>query len=509
MEDLSVVTQRKRLPLAVPEGAYLRDHRFLGKAVLPAVESMELLAAAASFLYPEISCRDMSSIQLKKFFALDETSAECAADISRDGNGTVRASLVSQKKTGSRGITRSIEHVSLEFSVTGEPLREPPADLAAGVSGICRSFDKKSLYETMVPFGSAYQNVETAMIGECGASARVSGGPATGGHRILGSPFTVDAAFHAACAWGQCALNFTGFPVSLGRRTVLRPTEAMENYHARIFPTASERDSFRCDIWIYGHDGTPYECVTGLTMKDVAGLSPPEGISVAGINGIFQSFRSASAGFEILELDTVPDFADRAFSETETARYRAMGPRRKLSYRGSRIACKRLSRKLSGGDEQIDPKLIHTVSEGGEAPAVPAWGGSAAGYCSVSHDSRFVVAAAAAERIGIDVERSAERVRTTKRFYASEAEQRLAEKFSQGEIQGLLRVWTIKESAAKALGVTLAEAWKSAAVVSIGAVESAVTIRGINHIALHAEVEDHLFTMMIVCGSGVRNAREN
>ena len=62
------------------------------------------------------------------------------------------------------------------------------------------------LYAEMVPFGPAFQNVVSPVqLGPEGARAVVSGGATAGDDRLvqLGSPFPLDAAFHAACAWSQ------------------------------------------------------------------------------------------------------------------------------------------------------------------------------------------------------------------------------------------------------------------------------------------------------------------
>ncbi|MBN1534023.1 MAG: polyketide synthase dehydratase domain-containing protein [Spirochaetes bacterium] len=498
MEDLPVIDTPQRIPVPLPGLAYLQDHRFLGQAVLPAVESLELLAAAVRSACPALPCTDIRDIDLKRFLELPVGGAlRCFADITRRADGSVAATLSSSRRAGARGIARTVEHVSARFTSFEAP-PSPPMDVIAGLSGICRRVEKASLYGAMVPFGPSFHNAERVFISIEGAAAFLRGGPEEAGERILGSPFTLDAAFHAACVWGQSLYHFVGFPTAIRQRVIMAPTKPGAPYFARIVPVSFRGDHFMCHIWIYGMEGTLHEAALGLTMKDISAgrLAPSPWVDGPDAAIRFAAMREACDGMMLLELEAMPSFAGCAFTDRELARFVAMGEKRKRTYAGSRIACKRLSRELPGGDALASPRTMETVADGSDAPRLPAGIGADSPACSVSHDSRFVFCAARRGGIGVDVEAGTERLRTTKRFYAEPEEQHLAAASALGELQGLLRIWTIKESAAKALGVPLSEAWKKTRVTELGSGRSKISIDGRPHIALHETVDDHLFTLL-------------
>jgi hypothetical protein len=112
------------------------------------------------------------------------------------------------------------------------------------------------LYDELVPFGPAYRNVRgDVFLAEGGVSATVSGGDFPEAEGPLGSPFPLDAAMHAACAWGQRYRNRVVFPIGFDRREILAPTRAGETYLCRIAPLPDEGAVLRFDIRLYGCDG--------------------------------------------------------------------------------------------------------------------------------------------------------------------------------------------------------------------------------------------------------------
>jgi len=96
----------------------------------------------------------------------------------------------------------------------------------------------------------------------------------------LGSPFPLDAAFHAACVWGQRYAGLVGFPVGFALRRVFAPTRPGSIYIARVSPKKIHPDRFLADIWITDMDGALHEAVLDVVMKDVSGgrMEPPSWI---------------------------------------------------------------------------------------------------------------------------------------------------------------------------------------------------------------------------------------
>jgi len=506
MENLPFVKETSRVPLKWPSSPYLADHRFLGKAVLPAVESMELLATAVKSVHPGKTAAFLSSIELKRFLPIDGGARIVFAEIQLMENGSLRALLSSEIKSRTGAVTRKMEHVSLQFDDRLPSGSIVPLDVAAGLLGIAGRVDRSKLYGEMVPFGPAYHNAEKVFITEEGAAVYISPAPAPDEERLLGSPFTLDAAFHGACAWGQSVLQFVGFPVSLKERSVLVPTRSGDHHFARILPTTRGLDHFTADILIYGMDGTLHESVRGLVMKDISGgkLAPPAWIASRSGPGPIEGLEHACDALAVIELDSIPDFAHETFTMRERDRFRSMGPKRRQSYTGARIASKRLYRKLQGSDAALPAHLVETVNEKSEKPGLFCLPGllsdpgSDPVNVSVSHDARFAVAAASHNRIGIDVERFHERLVTTRKFYTKDQENQIIRDYKPGETHALIRIWTIKEAVAKALAMTLADSWKQTVVTVIGESESVLFINDKEAIALHCTVDDHLFTLIII-----------
>jgi len=118
-------------------------------------------------------------------------------------------------------------------------------------------------------------------LSERGAVAMVGGGSFISSNVFpLGSPFPLDAAFHAACAWGQRYSHVVAFPVGLKERHIFRLTRAGKSYTAVIIPIEEDPNLLIFDIWIYGRNGEAYEGVLGVKMRDVSAgrMQPPQWI---------------------------------------------------------------------------------------------------------------------------------------------------------------------------------------------------------------------------------------
>ena len=96
----------------------------------------------------------------------------------------------------------------------------------------------------------------------------------------MGSPFPLDAAFHAACVWGQRYVQVVAFPIGIEKRVIFEPTIPGTTYLSQIVPVRKKSDLLTFDIWIYGRDGQLYEGAWGVQMRDVSAgrLKPPRWI---------------------------------------------------------------------------------------------------------------------------------------------------------------------------------------------------------------------------------------
>ncbi len=291
MGNLSKIAAGQRLAVSLAVPAFWTDHRFLGRAVLPAVEAMQLLAVHAAACRPNMNVARIRAARFDKFLEIppDRHELTVYCDLADEADGSVRASLVTRMKSGSAGFTRTKEHVRVVFPPGSEDAREPaPAlDLAAALQGICFRVAPESIYAELVPFGPAYRNiVEPVLVTPEGALAIIQAPDraAPQNSNPLGSPFVLDAAFHAACVWGQRFAGVVAFPVGIDRRLVRLPASAGERYTCRVIPVQVRQDLLIFDLWILDPSGRIREAALGVRMRDVSGgrLQPPQWVRDGG-----------------------------------------------------------------------------------------------------------------------------------------------------------------------------------------------------------------------------------
>jgi phosphopantetheinyl transferase len=502
MEDVSKVNDSVLLPVDLPVHPYLMDHRFEGKVVFPAVEAMQALAVAVKRFRPHAEISVMTRARFDKFLYIDPGRDQLSAwiEMAERENGDITASLLTKARSTKLAITRSREHATLCFPSLRPDLSEPPADLTSALEGICLEIPFEKLYRDLVPFGPSFHNLRNSVfVSRDGAIAwtRAPRFPGLDEAALLGSPFPLDSSFHAACAWGQRYAGVVAFPVSIEERVLLRPTLPGSTYICRIVPVATGPDLITFDIRIYDESGDLYESARGVSMRDVSAgrMKPPGWVIDPGV-GPLERIRGRCRGLSVVELRTVLPFAERALSTRERERLQRLGEPRRRSYLAARLACKRIYRTLGGSDLLTPASEITTVCPDLIHPCCPLDGDSTA-CCSVSHDDRFGIAAVGDHRVGIDVERVSERPLKSRHLYMNESERLLVEESAVGRMHAAVRIWTIKEAAAKAFDMNLAEAWNRVRVIDVGPFESRFQLDGADiRTAAHDEVDGHVFTLV-------------
>lgn len=497
------LTPMPRIPIKITPHPYLSDHHFMGQPVLPAVEAMEILAAVAKHTDPQRSVTTISNARFDKFLPIDhrQSTIEAFADMENIDNGIIQTQLATKTRAPKAKITRTKIHAQLSFDADPAPSDFVPLDLAGALEGTCISVEPDKIYSELVPFGPAYANItEPLWLSPDGALAAIecTDRPTTSGTNHLGAPFILDAAFHAACVWGQHFHNVVAFPVGMGQRRVLHPTQPDSRYFGRVGPKTITPSHLIFDIVILDASGRVCEAILDLQMRDVSGgrLKPPEWIVRNDLSDPLAAFRRHCQGLVVIELAAVTPFATAALTKMEAERTVKMAPRRKKSFLAARLALKRLSRQIQSAGNDIDPRSIHTVSNDGVRPCCPVEDGNAAPFCSVSHDRRFAIAVAADQPIGVDVEVISEKTVKCSRIYMSDRETALMNQSRLGAAQAATRIWSLKEAVAKATGVDLATAWRIAQIRSIGEDETRFDLDGKGScVALHAVVGTHLFTL--------------
>ena len=269
--------------VAIPVQPWFVDHCFNGKAVLPAVETMLLLAAEVAAAHPEIDLRVMTNVRFSRFLEIPAESSrvEALLECRKNEDGSVHAKLLSRRQ--SKAMARLQEHGEILFLPAGkndppsaEWLAEPPAAPEIMIPA-------EQVYRELVPFGPSYHTLqETLYLSSQFAWGRLQA-PALpqAPHQVsnsLGSPFPLDGAFHAACVLGQRAADFVPFPVGFARRIIIRPTQPGGSYRTRVQLLSRSKDELLFDLQIFDDLGHIFECVTGIRMRDVSGgtIKPPE-----------------------------------------------------------------------------------------------------------------------------------------------------------------------------------------------------------------------------------------
>lgn len=274
-----------RTAVAIPVQPWFADHCFNGKIMLPAVETMLLLATEVAAIHPEISPRVMDNVRFSRFLEIPagHNSVEALIECRKNDNGSVNAKLLSRRQF--KAISRLQEHGEILFSpaptnhhclaeLSPEPLATPEIMIPA-----------EQIYRELVPFGPSYHTLQENL--------HLSGQIAWGKIKApvflqtpdrvrdsIGSPFPLDGAFHAACVLGQRSADFVPFPVGFDRRIIIKPTQPGGSYRTRVQLISQTRDELLFDLQIFDDQREIYESVTGVRMRDVSEgkIKPPEWI---------------------------------------------------------------------------------------------------------------------------------------------------------------------------------------------------------------------------------------
>lgn len=270
-----------RIPCIIAIKPWFQDHVFGDKIVLPAVEAMLQLVAYVAEIYPEINVKVMEDACFAKFLEIppgtDSLSVLLECTSTPDGRLQVKLLSKSQFKAMSRikehcevffsyAETKSTEHLpKIHFSSV------PPA-------GSGKQVKVDNLYRDLVPFGPSYHTLqETLHLCEHEAWGRLRAprfpfSSIDSIQKIIGSPFPLDGALHAACVLGQQVVDFVPFPVGFWRRTVVRPTQPGWSYITRVRQTSCSEGELLFDLAIWDEGGQLHEMVDGLRMRDVSSV---------------------------------------------------------------------------------------------------------------------------------------------------------------------------------------------------------------------------------------------
>jgi len=497
----SAPDQTGRRSLEITIDPCWRDHRFKGQAVLPAVAAMALLAGEVRRYFTAHPLSALISATFDKFLPLPPQAGTIRAqcEILSSADGSLIAALATRNPVGKSSMVRVKTHARITFAAQQQAPAPRPVDIAAALEGQAWEISPREIYREWVPFGPAYRNIVAPLrLSADGALAMIQA-PAHPPLPPLGSPYPLDAALHAACCWGRHFTGITAFPVGFAARHILRPTHPRETYWGRVYPLEQKGEVLAFDIELYDEQGRLCEALQKVAMRrvgsapEITAQSPASPASDLPLKNI----RSRCDQLVLMELDSMAPFAPRALSPEENRRFQQMGKRRQRSYVGARLACKRLARRLSPGNDTRGARAIHTVHGDGLRPVCPPARDRSALDCAVAHDGRYVVAVAAPNRCGIDVEPLGLRALKSARLYMSSRERALVDANNTDSAATALRIWSVKEAVAKALNINLAQAWSGVELQSATPQASQFRLDdGAEHTARHDTLEGHLFTLV-------------
>ncbi len=285
MEIISGLNQKKRHFCEIEIHSYLRDHCLEGKVILPAVESLILLARAVKQNYPRTEINCLQNAAFSRFLTItqDIENQPVIVDVENSGSGIIAATLLTSMKSKTGTISREVEHARVEFcTINPKEVVTHHFRVLDKLKGECISVPSTTIYRELVPFGTAYRNIVGDLsVSSEGALAYLAGGDHEAAENLLGSPFPMDATMHAACVWGQRFAGIVSFPVGFEKRIIYQKTKKKEEYLGRVIPVNMTGDMLIFDAWIYKED-IMCEYIKGLKMKDVTRgrMHPPDWIKV-------------------------------------------------------------------------------------------------------------------------------------------------------------------------------------------------------------------------------------
>ena len=221
-------------------------------------------------------------------------------------------------------------------------------------------------------------------------------------------------------------------------------------------------------------------------------LPAEDSIQWAGIDRL----QSACLGMMLFNTETLPPIPDNLFTLREMARAQGMGERRRKSFTAARLALKRLARRLALVEKDRPDPAIETLDPDDVRPRLAESGL----YCSVSHTARFVVAVAHDHPVGVDLEVISNKPVRSWHIFMARNERDLLGLSSLGPERTATRAWTIKEAAAKALGLHVFEAMREVEVVRVAEGDGVLRYREKSYPVRHAEGDGHVITLFTLDG---------
>ena len=295
----------ERLQIAFPVHPWLRDHHFLGLAVLPMVMAIDFLAALILEKFPEIDLTKLEKATFPKLLALPgDNSLPLLIELERLDDRRLRAAMFTRK---SGAVSRLLRHAEVIFGgPCSEPCGEPFSTALCGIPDSeasvptqealpaangakepCRAIACEKIYAELVPFGKNFRTLHDQLYlqGDTASGTLIAPDldldldldppsfcPA------LPNPFLLDGAMHAACVHGQTFCGFVPFPAGFAAIEVENASKLQmpgHVYETRCCLIEKTVNELRYDLGVRSDGGAIK--LSGLVMRDVSGgaIKPP------------------------------------------------------------------------------------------------------------------------------------------------------------------------------------------------------------------------------------------
>jgi phosphopantetheinyl transferase len=192
------------------------------------------------------------------------------------------------------------------------------------------------------------------------------------------------------------------------------------------------------------------------------------------------------------EVEPLSSVEGDLFTPREAARAMGMVPRRRKEFTAARVALKRLARELNLPERHRPNREIETVCPDNLRPCI----GESGIHCSVSHSAGLIVVAAHKLPIGVDLERVSKKATRIWRLFMSPEEKDRISVLALGPERTATRAWTLKEAAAKALGLDIFQAIREVHLVSVGEEGGILSYGGKTYPARHVEANGYVITLI-------------
>ncbi len=261
----------KRVPVTLVVRPCFFDHVVAGRAVLPMVEILLLLAVETKKCFPDVDVRVMKNGCFVRFLEILPGAAalQLAVELEPGTDGSVQAVLL-QKKVLS-GMTRMVEYARVIFSGRSQNRKD---DISVGRHALFTkntSMDAQLVYKSYISFGAAYQSLKGSLeMNDREVRAHVQAPlikQRDPGEDLLGSPFPLDGAMHAAGMFGRRRFGCIPLPVEFGGRVVHRPTRPDTLYTAVAVLLGGNTDRLSFDLLLEDDRGRVCEELRGLVMQ--------------------------------------------------------------------------------------------------------------------------------------------------------------------------------------------------------------------------------------------------